>query len=142
MDVVMDTKQSCWWKEATITLAPHVRPWDMANVSRFCTNIKVLILIFQSSIKFQLGQGTTIYFWHDDWLQGAFKSKFPHVYQHVRYKDGSIVDFWQMDQWQFNIIGLLDEQGRDEMMLLQHKLSFVNLVHNPDESIWLRHSSG
>jgi hypothetical protein len=66
-----------WWKEPTVTLGPHIRPWEMTNVLRFWTSVKTLLPIFDSSVQYQLGHGVTIQFWHNDWLQGPLKAQFP-----------------------------------------------------------------
>jgi hypothetical protein len=28
-------QDQAWWKETTVTLGPHIRPWEMPNASRF-----------------------------------------------------------------------------------------------------------
>jgi hypothetical protein len=49
-----------WWKMITPTLGDQIRPWEMRSQSRFWSNIKHLAYVFNSSVKFTVGQGTTI----------------------------------------------------------------------------------
>jgi Reverse transcriptase (RNA-dependent DNA polymerase) len=89
-----------WWKEATSTFAPHIRPWELSNRSRFWSSMKVLVPIFESSVRFQVGQGDTIQFWHDRWLENTLKNQFPSLYQCARYTDIAVSDCYQAGQWQ------------------------------------------
>jgi hypothetical protein len=69
-----------WWKEATPTPGPHIRPWEMTNTSPFWKSIALLEPIFHASVQFQIGQGASLQFWHDVWLQDPLKFQFPQLY--------------------------------------------------------------
>jgi hypothetical protein len=65
---VGECDQEAWWKEATPTSAPHIHPWEQhQQPSTFWKNIKTLEHIFSSLVRFQLGKGDTVRFWHDNW---------------------------------------------------------------------------
>jgi hypothetical protein len=68
-------QDQAWWKEATVTLGPHIKPWEMSNASRFWSSLTVLAPIFYSSVQYQLGQGVVVQFWHNAWVQSPLKVK-------------------------------------------------------------------
>jgi hypothetical protein len=83
-------QQDAWWKRATITPAQHINPWDMNNASRFWKDLATLKNILSSTVKFQVGQGDNILFWHDNWAQGILKYEFPHLFAIITDPDASI----------------------------------------------------
>jgi hypothetical protein len=56
--------EQVWWKEATVTSGPHIRPWEMAQMSTFWMTIAKLAPIFNTSVTFVVRQGNTTQFWH------------------------------------------------------------------------------
>jgi zinc-binding in reverse transcriptase len=134
--------EQAWWKEATVTLAAQIRPWEMANGSRFWLELRILQPILRSSTTFRLGRGTTIQFWHDDWLQGPLSAQFPCLYQHAADKDGSMADYWQEGEWHITLTGTLELQVGNELSCLQQMLSSARPIAAPDEVLWSRNATG
>jgi hypothetical protein len=112
--------------------------WKMSNASRFWSSLRSITEIFNVSIKFQLGQGETIQFWHDDWLQGPLKLQFPYLYSQARYRDISIKHPYQQGQWQVHTQPILTQQAQLELIILHQKLSNVQMGMTTDEVLWTR----
>jgi zinc-binding in reverse transcriptase len=134
-------QDQAWWKETTVTLGPHIRPWEMPNASRFWSSLTVLAPIFDSSVQYQLGQGVVVQFWHDAWVQSPLKIQFPHLYTHARYRDGSVANHYQHGEWQLYLIEQLNTQARAKNDLLQQSLSAIQLSQARDIPQWSRNSS-
>jgi zinc-binding in reverse transcriptase len=114
----------------------------MSNASGFWSSLRSITEIFNVSIKFQLGQGETIQFWHDDWLQGPLKLQFPYLYSQARYRDISIKHPYQQGQWQVHTQPILTQQAQLELIILHQKLSNVQMGMTTDEVLWTWNLTG
>jgi hypothetical protein len=127
-----------WWKEATYTFGEHIRPWEMSNTSRFWSSLRALAPIFQSSLQFTIGQGTTIHFWLDNWIQGPLQSRYPSLHSSTRFGDASVADLNQEGLWELSFHDNQEPQFSADKDRLLQELSAMQLVPTPDILVWTR----
>jgi hypothetical protein len=96
------SNDQAWWKGSTVTLGPHIRPWEMSSASKFWSDIRSIAGIFHISVQMQIGTGTNTQFWHDDWIEGPLKLQFSNLYEQANFKDISVAQVQSQRTW--NII--------------------------------------
>ncbi|XVF65299.1 hypothetical protein PTKIN_Ptkin09bG0237200 [Pterospermum kingtungense] len=65
-----------------------------------------LLLVFQSGLSFLVGNGRSIDFWSQVWIQGTvLKQRFPRIYAFALNKSGNVNDYGRMvgNQWSWEI---------------------------------------
>ena len=103
---------------------------------------------FKENIGLLQGNGESILFWEDRWLNGErLKEKFPRIYALSMLKNAPILKFgsWVDDMWSWKITLRRDifDWEIDQWQMLLRTLSFVDLdVNRKDRLIWKPASTG
>jgi hypothetical protein len=99
--------------------------------------------ILPSMIKFQVGQGDNIQFWHANWVQRILKYEFPYLFANVTDLDTSVASQHVDSCWKIIMAQNSSIQGRQELVRLMTRLQEYTVtpcVH--DKPLWRCNESG
>jgi exonuclease III len=97
---------------------------------------------YERGLKWKIGNGKKIRFWHDVWLKDCpLKVSFPRLFKISRQQDWSVFDFKEVD-WELDMRRRLGIEEVAEWNELQEALDLVCFSDEEDKAVWALENSG
>jgi hypothetical protein len=119
----------------------HISPFWKDVLSILDPN-GLLGLVLRENIKFMIGDGSSIFFWSDVWIESnALRSIFPKLYQISTIQNGLVNEMgqWVNDHWRWNLIwhrNLLSYEEQQYHHLLSMLEPMIIRQGKNDKLIW------